>query len=56
MKIPNSRQMAKTWPYTRYKSFEASLRKAAEQWFSKRGANSLFHTPSRPSVNASLRP
>ena len=37
MKIPNSRQMAKTWPYTRYKSFEASLRKAAELWFSKRG-------------------
>jgi len=37
MKIPNSRQMAKTWPYTRYKSFEASLRKAAEQWFRERG-------------------
>jgi len=42
MKIPNSRQMAKTWPYTRYKSFEASLRKAAEQWFGKRGGNLKF--------------
>ena len=37
MKNTNSRQLARTWPYTRYKSFEASLRKAAEQWFSERG-------------------
>jgi hypothetical protein len=37
MKNINSRQLARTWPYTRYKSFEASLRKAAEQWFSERG-------------------
>jgi hypothetical protein len=42
MKISSSRQMAKTWPYTRYKSFEASLRKAAEQWFGKRGGNLKF--------------
>ena len=37
MKLPNSRQLARSWPYTRYKSFEASLRKAAEKWFSDRG-------------------
>ena len=33
----NSRQLARTWPYTRYKKYEAAVRKAAEQWFSERG-------------------
>jgi len=42
MKNINSRQLARTWPYTRYKSFEASLRKSAEQWFSERGCETII--------------
>ena len=37
MTLPNSRQLTRTWPYTRYKSFEASLRRAAGLWFAGRG-------------------
>ena len=31
-----SRQLARTWPYKRYKAFERELRTAAARWFSKR--------------------
>ena len=37
MKPQSSRQLARSWPYTRYKSFESSLRKVAEKWFNDRG-------------------
>ncbi len=37
MKLPNSRNLAGTWPYMRYKTFEASLRTAAEHWFNEKG-------------------
>lgn len=33
----NSRQLARTWPYKRYKSFEKELREAASNWFSQKG-------------------
>lgn len=33
----NSRQLARTWPFKRYKAFERELRDAAAEWFSKKG-------------------
>ena len=33
----NSRELARTWPFKRYKAFERELRDAAEKWFSKKG-------------------
>ena len=36
MKLQNSRQLARSWPHTRYKSFEDSLRQAAKEWFRDR--------------------
>jgi len=33
----NSRQLAKTWPFRRYKAFERELRDAAARWFSSKG-------------------
>ena len=33
----NSRQLAQTWPFKRYKIYERELRDAAEKWFSKKG-------------------
>lgn len=37
MQYSKRRQAAGSWPYTRYRSFEDALRKAAEKWFSARG-------------------
>ena len=33
----SSRQLARTWPFKRYKAFERELRDAAAKWFSKKG-------------------
>jgi len=33
----NSRQLARTWPFKRYKAFERELRDAAAEWFSNKG-------------------
>ncbi|MGY5880972.1 MAG: hypothetical protein RTV31_12020 [Candidatus Thorarchaeota archaeon] len=33
----NSRQLAQTWPFKRYKIYERELRAAAEKWYSKKG-------------------
>lgn len=39
MTSKNSRHLAQTWPFARYKSYEGSLRKAAAQWFVNKGYN-----------------
>lgn len=33
----NSRQLARTWPFKRYRAFERELRDAAAKWFSQKG-------------------
>jgi len=33
----NSRQLARTWPFKRYKAFERELRDTAAKWFSEKG-------------------
>ncbi|MBN1212087.1 MAG: hypothetical protein JXA92_05870 [candidate division Zixibacteria bacterium] len=37
MSTTSSRQLAKSWPYKRYKTFESELRAAASEWFKKQG-------------------
>jgi hypothetical protein len=48
MKSMSSRAMAKSWPYTRYKSFEESLRVSAASWFRAKGC------PTHPRMNYCL--
>jgi len=37
MKEKNSKQLARTWPFKRYKVFERKLQNAASEWFYKKG-------------------
>jgi len=41
----SSRQLAKTWPYKRYKAFERELQSAAADWFTTRGFDTQTKKP-----------
>lgn len=45
MTRPSSRQLARTWPFKRYSTYQRELRDIAEKWFSKKG---LATDPRKP--------
>jgi len=43
--ILNSKALAKTWPYRRYKEFETELRNSSSRWFKEKGLKTHSKMP-----------